>query len=103
MATKINGDALYSIYALENPSVVGADGRIRHRKLAKSISRERFISIASHTKSDKVLTSDITREEAKTQMINNVWGSVGFIEYFVLRAIIIWIIEKILDYYFNKR
>jgi len=97
MGVKISGEALYSIYVLEDSVVSGRE----RKKKNKRIPKEKFVTIAKKTKSDNVLGTGVSREDARKTMINNVYGSTGFIEYFIFRAIIMWIIDKILDYYFN--
>lgn len=92
------GELLYSEYTQENPTIVGLNGGIK-RRLRSDIRREKFISI-SNTAYGEGLPISKGRDACEREMLNRVSGSLGFIEYFLLKAIIMWIIRKILDWKF---
>lgn len=90
----ICGQSLFSLYCTDHPQLVGSDGKI---KGFRKISKSKFIHFSDKAQSSINLLNYSTREDAKQAMISNM----GFFEFLFFKAIIMWIIEKILDHYFG--
>jgi hypothetical protein len=89
----ISGDSLYMLYTTEFPQVV-AGKSVRSRKSHK----DRFIKFANKAQDGYSFLEYPTRELAKSYMVSRM----GFLEMFFFRALISWIIDKILNYYFGS-
>ena len=88
------GDLLYEEYLKEFPPV--SQGKRKNNQ----ISKERFKLIADNTGKDFVASNYKNKEEARKALRKNARKSMGVIEFFLLKVIVSWIIEKILSYYF---
>ena len=90
------GQLLYEQYLLDNPIVTQGKNK------SKSIDREKFIATANIIGKDEDFSKYKSKDIARKELKRKARKSMGLIEYFLLRAIISWIIEKILSYYFLK-
>lgn len=88
------GDLLYEEYVKEFPPV--SQGKRKNNQ----ISKEKFKSIVENTGKDFIASNYKNKEEARKALRRNARKSMGVIEFFLLKVIITWIIEKILSYYF---
>lgn len=92
------GQLLYQEYINENPNVVC--GKDTVSTLGQKVSKEKFISLANTIGKNVTGSSFKDKKEARKELKRKARKSMGLIEYFLLRAIIGWIIEKILAHYF---
>lgn len=92
------GQLLYQEYINENPNVVCGKDKISNGR--KTISKERFIGLANTIGKDINSSTYKDKDQARKELKKKARKSTGIIEYFLLRAIIGWIIEKILSHYF---
>lgn len=88
----IDADQLYSEYVKSNPNVVGATG-------GGTCPQDKFVKIASVAAENPPVVA-YGRKRAEKEMRVKIRKSMGLIEYFILRAIIGWIVTRILNYYF---
>lgn len=85
----ISGESLYRIYT----DIPESSGSSRKRKTNK----KRFIKFAEKAQSNFLYAEHTTRDSAKSEMVSKF----GFIEFWIFKTIIMWIIEQILNYYFG--
>lgn len=87
----LNNEEMYSTFILEK----GFEGR------KKSVKKERFLKIASELNDPEFIRRFSSREEARVALRQKASGSLGILGFFILKAVVHWIIDKILDYYFS--
>ena len=89
----VSGDSLYMLYTTEFPQVVtGKSGRSRKSH------KDRFMKFAHKAQEGYSFLEYPTREAARSYMVSRM----GFFEMIFFRALISWIIDKILNYYFGS-
>ena len=88
----IDNEKMFSEYVL---SVEGFSGR------RSGISREKFLKISSELNDPEYIKSFSSREEARRALKQRASGSLGIIGFFILKTVVYWIIDKILDHYFR--
>lgn len=91
----IDENDLFNLYCTDHPKLVGSNKSIKSGW--RTISKPKFLHFAKRAQSNIKLSDYRSREEAKEVMISNM----GFFEFLFFKAIIMWIIEKILDHYFG--
>lgn len=91
----IDGDDLFNLYCTEYPQLVGSKKSIRGR--FRNVPKEKFIYFSKKAQLNIELSNYKTRDDAKQVMV----ARMGFFEFLFFKAIIMWIIEKILDHYFG--
>jgi len=91
----IDGQSLFSLYCTDHPQLVGSNKSVRSGW--RNVSQSKFLYFANKAQSKVELSSFRSRDEAKEAMVSNM----GFFEFLFFKAIIMWIIEKILDHYFG--
>jgi hypothetical protein len=91
------GQLLYKEYLTEFPTVSQGKGGNRQ------IEKDKFVLLANDIGSDTDLSKFKDRDDARKALKKKARKSTGLIQYFILRAIIGWIIEKILSYYFVQK
>lgn len=92
------GQLLYQEYINENPNVVCGKDKISTS--GKTISKDKFIGIANTIGKDVNVSTYKDKNQARKELKKKARKSMGLIEYFLLRAVIGWIIEKLLSHYF---
>lgn len=93
----ISANELYSQYIFENPNVVNSTGDLKFK--FNSCKKNKFLELANEAGS-VVLPIKEGKKECRKVLVKQLRSKMGFIEYFLLKAIIGWIIDKILSYYF---
>lgn len=92
----ISGQILFDDYCNEH-NVPKGSSSVRYSKLKPSISQKRFVSLSNKLQSNINPTDYPTRCVARHAMVSKI----GFIEFLIFRAIIYWIVDRILNYYFG--
>jgi hypothetical protein len=93
----ISANELYAQYIIENPNITNSTGDLKLK--FRSCKKDRFLEIAKEAGS-VVLPIKEGKKECRKVLVRQLRSKMGVIEYFLLKAIIGWIIDKILSYYF---
>lgn len=92
----ISGQKLFEDYCSEkNLNISGSS--IRYSKFKPPVSKTRFISLGNRLQKDINPTDYKSKHEAKKAMVSKI----GFIEFLIFKALIYWIVDRILSYYFG--
>lgn len=94
----------YSQYLEEcsNSTSYTSWGGHRHRnKDSRPLKEKRFNRVRDKIQNEIELGKYQTREEAESALENKV-QQMGLVEYIIFRAVIGWIIDKLLDMWFSK-
>lgn len=65
------------------------------------INKKKFIEITNTLNDHDFITSFSTKEEAKKALTERASGSLGIIGFWILKTVVYWIIDKILEHYFG--
>jgi hypothetical protein len=76
-------------------NVQGLQGR------RSGIKKEKFLKLVSDLNDEKFISGFESRDEARKALARKASGSLGIIGFFILKTVVYWIIDKILDYYFK--
>lgn len=93
----ISANELYSQYIFENPNIVNATGDLKFK--LGSCKKDKFLQLATSANT-VILPIKDGKKECRRVLVRQMKSNMGFIEYFFLKAIIFWIVDKILSYYF---
>ncbi len=93
----ISANELYDQYINENPNVVSSNGDLKFS--FASCKKDKFLKLANDA-SSVVLPIKDGKKECRKVLVRQLRSGMGVIEFFLLKAIISWIVNRILSYYF---